>query len=93
MTVSGKNTCPTQSGSPGLSLERCERWMQTVNCVVYAGSRLEQLDRQEGTIRQVSLEAVTGKTHRTEVRPANAGMFSGRAIQSHRGKSQSLVAR
>ena len=35
--------------------------MQTVNCVVYAGSRLEQLDWQEGTIRQVSLEAVTGK--------------------------------
>jgi len=40
--------------------------MQTVNCGVYAGSRLEQRDWQEGTIRKVSLEAVTGKTRLTE---------------------------
>jgi hypothetical protein len=50
MTVSEKNTCPTQCGKPGLSLGRYEGWKQTVCCIAHAGSRLKQISRQEGII-------------------------------------------
>jgi len=49
MTVSGKNTCPTQSGKSGLNLERYEGRMQTGGEAVYAGSMLKQQNQREGT--------------------------------------------
>ena len=66
MTVSQKIACPTQSGRPGSSLERYEGWMQTMERDVYSGSRIKQRNLLEGATRNVSLEAVLGKTHCTE---------------------------
>jgi hypothetical protein len=50
MTVSEEKTCPAQNGITGPSLGRYEGWKQTVCRVAHAGSRLKQINRQEGII-------------------------------------------
>jgi hypothetical protein len=42
------------------------RRTQTVRCNGYAGSRLNRSNEREGAARKASIEAVLGKTRRTE---------------------------
>jgi len=50
VTVSEEKTCPAQNGITGLSPGRYEGWKQTACWVAHAGSRLKQINGQEGII-------------------------------------------
>ena len=50
MMVSEEITCPAQYGITGPSLGRYEGWKQTVCWDAHAGSRLKQINGQEGII-------------------------------------------
>jgi len=61
MTVSQTNTCQTQSGRPGTSLERYERWMQTMERGVYSAAGLSNAIYRKAPPDMSALKPYWGK--------------------------------
>jgi hypothetical protein len=66
MAVLNRTTCPTQSGTTGKVTRSTNGGCKLAHSDGHAGSRLNRSNVEEGTVGNASLEAVLGKTRRTE---------------------------